>query len=210
MKNLSIKKKLIFLVVLGLVFVCAVVVIETISNASIEKANDENFALMEQANQQYRQKTEAAQQQLDQIQAVLNNVQYARIAEKSYLQFYKSEYASQLGEYIQQALATLDKVDENEFTQTLMATLETYRQDFGRIVTLHQFAKRLHGHHENQQPFDTDAVAQPATGEICRDAEKGHGQKDTIGLLATQSHLGAKRGHMKRERRDDQRPCGQS
>ena len=137
MKNLSIKKKLIFLVGLGLVFVCAVVVIETISNASIKNTNDENFALMEQANQEYRQKAEAAQQHLDQIQGVLNNVQYARIAEKSYLQFYKTEYAKQLGEHTEQALDMLSTVDENEFTQTLVATLHSYQRDFGRIVTLH-------------------------------------------------------------------------
>jgi len=138
MKNLSIKKKLIFLVGLGLVFVCAVVVIETISNASIKNTNDENFALMEQANQEYRQKALAAQQRLDQIQGVLNNVQYARIAEKSYLQFYISEYAKRLDETVQQALEVLNKVDENEFTQTLVATLQSYQLDFGQIVTLHQ------------------------------------------------------------------------
>ena len=138
MKNLSIKKKLIFLVSLGLVFVCAVVVIETISNARIKSTNDENFTLMEQANQDYRQKALAAQQNLDQIQGVLNNVQYARIAEKSYLQFYKSEYVKQLDEHIQQALVTLSAVTENEFTQTLVATLQTYQLDFSRVVTLRQ------------------------------------------------------------------------
>ncbi len=143
MKNLSIKKKLIFLVGLGLVFVSAVVVIETISNTSIRNTNDENFALMEQANQQYRQKADAAQQHLDQIQAVLNNVQYARIAEKTYLQFYRSEYASQLDEHIRQALATLNSVDENEFTLTLIATLQTYQRDFGQIVNLHQEIEKL-------------------------------------------------------------------
>ena len=87
MNNLSIKVKLILLVVLGLVFVGAVVVIETLSNASIKRANNQNFAAMEQANADYREKAHASQQVLDQIQEVLNSVQYARIAEKSYLQF---------------------------------------------------------------------------------------------------------------------------
>jgi len=143
MKNLSIKRKLIFLVGLGLVFVCAVVAIETMSNTSINRTNDENFALMEQANQKYRQKAMAAQQRLDQIQGVLNNVQYARIAEKSYLQFYKSEYAKRLDEHVQQALTNLNAVDENEFTQTLIDTLQLYQRDFSQIVTLHQKIEAL-------------------------------------------------------------------
>ena len=103
MKKLSINIKLILLVCLGLVFVCAVVVIETISNSSINKTNDENFATMEQVNLEFREKATIAQERLDQIQDVLNSVQLARIAEKSYFQFYKSEYERQLDEHVNQA-----------------------------------------------------------------------------------------------------------
>jgi len=76
MKNLSINLKLILLAGLGLVFVGMVVVIETVSNSSIKKTNNENFAMMEQANHDYREKALAAQERLDQIQDVLNSVQY--------------------------------------------------------------------------------------------------------------------------------------
>ncbi len=143
MKKLSIKKKLIFLVALGLVFVCAVVVIETISNASIKNTNDENFTMMEQANQEYRQKALVAQQRLDEIQGVLNTVQYARIAEKSYLQFYKSEYAQQLEKHVGDGLEVLNTLEQNESTQSLISTLQSYQQDFSRIVGLHKQIEAL-------------------------------------------------------------------
>ena len=119
MKNLSINIKLILLVGLGLVFVGAVVVIETISNSSIKKTNNENFAMMEQANRDYREKALAAQERLDQIQDVLNSVQYARIAEKSYLQFYNPQYEKQLDEHVNHALDILKKIDKNKSTETL-------------------------------------------------------------------------------------------
>jgi len=137
MKNLSINIKLILLVVLGLVFVSAVVVIETISNSSIKKTNNDNFALMEQANHDYRKKAVSAQKRLDQIQEVLNSVQYARIAEKSYLQFYNPQYAQQLEEHVTHAQEVLKKVDKNKSTETLATTLQSYQQDFGNIVNLH-------------------------------------------------------------------------
>jgi methyl-accepting chemotaxis protein len=138
MNKLSINLKLILLALLGLVFVSTVVVIETISNASIEKANSDNFATMEQANTDYREKTTAAQQHLDQIRDVLGSLQYARIAEKSYLQFYNPTYETQLDQHISQALDVLKKVQKNDTTKTLAATLEAYRQDFGKIVALHR------------------------------------------------------------------------
>lgn len=138
MKNLSINLKLILLVGLGLVFVGMVVVIETVSNSSIKKTNNENFAMMEQANRDYREKELAAQERLDQIQDVLNSVQYARIAEKSYLQFYNSQYEQQLDEHVNHALEILKKVDKNKSTETLATTLQSYRQDFGKIINLHQ------------------------------------------------------------------------
>jgi len=138
MKNLSINIKLILLVVLGLVFVSAVVVIETISNASIKRTNNENFALMEQANNDYREKALTAQERLDRIQEVLNSVQYARIAEKSYLQFYNPQYEQQLEEHVGHALEVLKKVDKNKSTETLTSTLQSYQQDFGKIISLHK------------------------------------------------------------------------
>ncbi len=137
MKNLSINLKLILLVCLGLVFVGAVVVIETISNSSIKKANNDNFATMEQANNDYRAKALDAQKQLNQIQGVLNSVQYARIAEKSYLQFYDPKYEKQLNEQITAALGILKNIEKNESTTTLETTLQDYHQDFGKIVKLH-------------------------------------------------------------------------
>jgi len=123
---------------LGLVFVGAVVIIETISNSSIKKTNNENFAIMEQANRDYREKALTAQERLDQIQDVLNSVQYARIAEKSYLQFYNQQYEQQLDEHVNHALEILKKVDKNKSTEMLATTLQSYRQDFGKIVNLHQ------------------------------------------------------------------------
>jgi len=138
MKNLSINLKLILLVGLGLVFVGMVVVIETVSNSSIKKTNNENFAMMEQANHDYREKALAAQERLDQIQDVLNSVQYARIAEKSYLQFYNPQYEQQLDKHVNHALDILRKVDKNKSTETLKTTLQSYRQDFGKIINLHQ------------------------------------------------------------------------
>jgi len=138
MKNLSINLKLILLAGLGLVFVGMVVVIETVSNSSIKKTNNENFAMMEQANHDYREKALAAQERLDQIQDVLNSVQYARIAEKSYLQFYNPQYEQQLDEHVNHALEILKKVDKNKSTETLKTTLQSYRQDFGKIINLHQ------------------------------------------------------------------------
>lgn len=138
MKNSSINMKLILLVCLGLVFVSAVVVIETISNSSIKKTNNENFSMMEQANSDYRKKALAAQERLGRIQDVLNGVQYARIVEKSYLQFYNPKYAQQLDEYVAAALEVLKKVDKNPSTETLVTTLESYQQDFGKIINLHK------------------------------------------------------------------------
>ena len=138
MKKLSINIKLILLVCLGLVFVGAVVVIETISNSSINKTNDENFAMMEQANLEYREKTVSAQERLDQIQEVLSSVQLARIVEKSYFQFYKPEYERQLDKHVSHALDVLKKVKHNESTETLQSTLQSYQQDFGKIVGLHK------------------------------------------------------------------------
>ncbi len=137
MKNLSVNLKLILLVCLGLVFVGAVVIIETISNSSIKKANDDNFALMEQANSDYREKVQAAQKRLNQIQAVLTSVQYARIAEKSYLQFYDPQYEKQLDEHVAQAMAVLQKIEKNESTELLATTLNNYQHDFGEVVKLH-------------------------------------------------------------------------
>lgn len=137
MNKLSINLKLILLVCLGLVFVGAVVVIETISNTSVKKANNENFALMEQANNDYREKAQAARKRLNQIQAVLDSVQYARIAEKSYLQFYDPQYVQQLDEHIANAREVLKSVEKNEAVQNLTATLEYYQQDFAQIVKLH-------------------------------------------------------------------------
>ncbi len=138
MKNLSINLKLILLVGLGLVFVGMVVVIETVSNSSIKKTNNENFAMMEQANRDYREKALAAQDRLDQIQDVLNSVQYARIAEKSYLQFYNPQYEQQLDEHVNHALDILKKIDKNKSTETLATTLQSYQQNFGKITNLHQ------------------------------------------------------------------------
>ena len=137
MNKLSINLKLILLVCLGLVFVGAVVVIETISNTSVKQANNENFALMEQANNDYRTKAQAAQKRLNQIQAVLDSVQYARIAEKSYLQFYDPHYVQQLEEHISRARDVLQSVEKNEAVENLGATLEYYQQDFAEIVKLH-------------------------------------------------------------------------
>ena len=137
MKNLSINIKLILLVCLGFIFVSAVVVIETISNSSIRKTNNENFAMMEQANQDYRQQTLVAQGRLDRIQDVLNRVQLARIAEKSYLQFYNPVYEKQLEEHVNTALDTLKNVEKNDATEKLTSTLLSYRQDFSNIVSLH-------------------------------------------------------------------------
>ncbi len=137
MKNLSINLKLILLVCLGLVFVGAVVVIETVSNSSIKKANNDNFATMEQTNKDYRTKNLDGQRRLNQIQNILNRVQYARIAEKSYLQFYNPIYEKQLGEHITAALSILKKVEKNRSTETLEVTLQDYQQDFGKIVKLH-------------------------------------------------------------------------
>lgn len=137
MNKLSINLKLILLVCLGLVFVGAVVVIETISNTSVKKANNENFVLMEQANNDYREKAQAARKRLNQIQAVLDSVQYARIAEKSYLQFYDPQYVQQLDEHIANAREVLKSVEKNEAVQNLTATLEYYQQDFAQIVKLH-------------------------------------------------------------------------
>jgi len=136
MKKLSINIKLILLVCLGLVFVGAVVVIETISNSSINKTNNENFAIMERANLEFRDKAVNAQERLDQIQEVLNSVQLARISEKSYFQFYKLEYEQQLNEHVNQALDGLKKVNKNESTESLRTTLQSYQQDFGKIVSL--------------------------------------------------------------------------
>jgi methyl-accepting chemotaxis protein len=138
MKNLSINMKLILLVCLGLVFVGAVVVIETISNSSIKETNNENFAMMEQANSDFREKALAAQKRLDQIQDVLNSVQYARIVEKSYFQFYEPKYAQQFDEYITAALEILKKIDKNQSSETLVTTLKSYQQDFSKIVNLHK------------------------------------------------------------------------
>jgi len=137
MNRLSINLKLILLVCLGLVFVGAVVVIETISNSSVKKANDENFALMEQANKAYREKAQAARKHLNQIQAVLDSVQYARIAEKSYLQFYDPQYVQQLNEHIASALEVLKSVEKSEAVENLATILEYYQQDFAEIVKLH-------------------------------------------------------------------------
>ena len=137
MKNLSINIKLILLVALGLVFVGAVVVIETISNSSIKRTNNDNFAMMEQANRDYRVKAAAAQERLNNIQDVLNSVQFARIAEKSYLQFYNPKYAQELEEHVNNALAVIKKVEKNKSTETLASTLQSYLQDFGKIVNLH-------------------------------------------------------------------------
>jgi methyl-accepting chemotaxis protein len=138
MKNLSINIKLILLVVLGLVFVSMVVVIETISNSSIKKTNNDNFATMEQANRDYRQKALASQKRVDQIQEVLNSVQHARIAEKSYLQFYNPQYEKQLEEHVSHALNILKKVDKNKSTKTIATTLQSYQQNFAKIVNSHQ------------------------------------------------------------------------
>ncbi len=107
MKNLSINLKLILLVCLGFVFAGAVVVIETISKSSIQKANTENFVKMEQVNNDYRAKALDAQKRLSQLQEVLDCVQFARIAEKSYLQFYNSKYETQLDEQVTRALKVL-------------------------------------------------------------------------------------------------------
>lgn len=136
MNSLSIKLKLILLVVLGLVFVSAVVVIETISNASIKSTNDQNFAFMEQANADYREKAKASQNRIDQIHEVINSVQYARIAEKSYLQFYNPTYVTQLEEHVSYALDMIKKVEKNKAAETLVATLQAYQQDFGNMVAL--------------------------------------------------------------------------
>jgi len=143
MNKLSINLKLILLVCLGLVFVGAVVVIETISNTSVKKANNENFALMEQANNDYREKARAARKRLNQIQAVLDSVQYARIAEKSYLQFYDPQYVQQLEEHIANALEVLKSVEKSEAVDNLGTTLEYYQQDFAEIVKLHHQIKVL-------------------------------------------------------------------
>jgi len=143
MNKLSINLKLILLVCLGLVFVGAVVVIETISNTSVKKANNENFALMEQANNDYREKARAARKRLNQIQAVLDSVQYARIAEKSYLQFYDPQYIQQLEEHIANALEVLKSVEKSEAVDNLGTTLEYYQQDFAEIVKLHHQIKVL-------------------------------------------------------------------
>jgi len=137
MNKLSINLKLILLVCLGLVFVGAVVVIETISNSSVKKANDENFALMEQANNDYREKAQAARERLNQIQAVLDSVQYARIAEKSYLQFYDPQYVQQLEAHIASALEVIKTVEKSEAVASLVTILEYYQQDFAEIVKLH-------------------------------------------------------------------------
>jgi len=137
MNKLSINLKLILLVCLGLVFVGAVVVIETISNTSVKKANNDNFALMEQANNDYREKAQAARKRLNQIQAVLDSVQYARIAEKSYLQFYDPQYVQQLDEHIASAKEVLNSVEKSEAVDKLGSTLEYYQQDFAEIVKLH-------------------------------------------------------------------------
>jgi len=126
------------LVGLGLVFVGMVVVIETISNYSIKKTNNENFATMEQANHDYREKALTSQERVDQIQEVLNRVQYARIAEKSYLQFYNPQYEKQLDEHVNHALDILKKVDKNKSTETLETTLQSYQKNFAEIVNLHQ------------------------------------------------------------------------
>ena len=138
MNNLSIKLKLILLVLLGLVFVGAVVVIETMSNASIEAAYNQNDAVMEEANTAYREKALAAQQHLDQIQDVLKSVQYARISEKSYLQFYNPVYEAQLDEHFTHALDVLGNIEKSEAAETLETTLKAYRQDFSKVVALHQ------------------------------------------------------------------------
>jgi methyl-accepting chemotaxis protein len=143
MKNLSINLKLILLVVLGFVFVSAVVIIETISNSSIEKTNNENFAMMEQTNLDYRDNTRTAQERLNRIQDVLNSVQYARIAEKSYLQFYNPKYEHQLDKHVNDALNVLKGVEQNPFTKTLVTTLQSYQQDFAKIVGLHQQTEAL-------------------------------------------------------------------
>jgi len=143
MKNLSVNTKLILLVCLGLVFVGAVVVIETISNSSIKKTNAENFALMERANSDYREKALFAQKRLAQIQEALNAVQYARIAEKSYFQFYNPKYAQQLDKHVTDALDMLKKIEKNQFTETLVKTLKSYQQDFGKIIDLHKQIESL-------------------------------------------------------------------
>ncbi len=137
MKNLSINLKLIILVALGFVFVGAVVVIETISSSSINKANNDNFATIEQANREYHEKVLEAQKRLNQIQEVLNSVQHARIAEKSYLQFYNPQYVQQLDEHVKQALNVLAAVPQNEATEKLATTLQAYHKDFGEIIKLH-------------------------------------------------------------------------
>ncbi len=138
MRNLSIRLKLILLVVLGLVFVGAVVAIETISSTSIDNANNQNVAAIEQANTDYREKTRIAQGRLEQIQDVLRHVQYARIAEKSYLQFYNSIYETQLDEHINYALTVIATIEKNEAVEMLKTTLTAYRQDFAKVVALHK------------------------------------------------------------------------
>jgi len=137
MNKLSINFKLILLVCLGLVFLGAVIFIETISNATVKQANNENFAMMEQANNDYRKKAQAGRKRLNQIQNMLDSVQYARIAEKSYLQFYDPQYAQQLDEHIAGALTVLKSVEKNEAVENLVMILDYYQQDFAEIVSLH-------------------------------------------------------------------------
>ncbi|NNK85799.1 MAG: chemotaxis protein [Desulfobacterales bacterium] len=93
---------------------------------------------MEQANRDYREKALASQERVDQIQGVLSSVQYARIAEKSYLQFYNPQYKKQLEEHVNHALNILKKVDKNKTTETIKTTLQSYQQNFAKIVNLHQ------------------------------------------------------------------------
>ena len=92
---------------------------------------------MEQANNDYRDKARSARKRLNQIQSVLDSVQYARIAEKSYLQFYEPQYVQQLEEYLAQALEVLQSVEKNEAVENLGTTLEYYQQDFAELVKLH-------------------------------------------------------------------------
>ena len=143
MKNLSINLKLILLVCLGLVFVGAVVVIETISNSQVEKTNNDNLAIRQRANNDYRAKTRTGKKHLAQIQNLLNNVQCARIAEKSYLQFYNPKYVNQLDERITAALNTLKKIEKTKAAETLTTALQDYRRSFGKIVKLHDDVEAL-------------------------------------------------------------------
>ncbi|MCP3955463.1 MAG: chemotaxis protein [Desulfobacterales bacterium] len=98
---------------------------------------------MEQANKDYRAKTLEGQKRLNQVQNVLNSVQYARIAEKSYLQLYNPQYVKQLEKHISAALDSLKALEKSAATETLETTLQAYRQDFGKIVTLHDHIEAL-------------------------------------------------------------------